>query len=120
MKSHFWLLSCLLFLFSGGCFNLEVKEPLVDVGAGDAPAARDPAPGVADDRLSREQLLERHLARCQHRLQSRKDKIERIEDNREHDKKQYERKLDELEDKLKAARKENRRLSKDIDKLLDD
>ena len=56
-------------LFLSGCFNLQVDEPLVDLGGDEeyqSEKVRDPAPGVPDSKLNREQLLQRELAKCQY------------------------------------------------------
>ena len=54
-----------------GCLDVKVDEPLLDVEVGGSYRPRpvdDPAPGVPDEQLTPEQLMQRELARCQQQL----------------------------------------------------
>ena len=109
------LLTC-LFTLSLGCFQLQVEEPLVDFSphaSYNSPPVDDPAPGVPDNQLTREQRLQRELHHCQQSLQQL-----------ENDKNRYRREIsdlkddiDNLEEKLEDLEEKNEKLQKQLDKI---
>ena len=107
----------------GGCFNLEVKEPLVDLDDGSSGSANSSYDttdsATADGDTSKEQSLRKKLMQCEYELAEEKKKCDKLEDKREEDKKHYERKIDELEGKLDDLKDENKKLRKKIEKLCD-
>jgi hypothetical protein len=105
-------------LWLGGCFNLKVDEPLVDLGNGQSSskpkAVQDPAPGVPNNQLTREQRLQRDLAQTQQMLKRAEEKNVRLEQKREEDKDEFKKDIKRLEEKIKDLEKENRKLRDDL------
>ncbi|MCP4708701.1 MAG: coiled-coil domain-containing protein 22 [Planctomycetes bacterium] len=109
------LLTC-LFIVSLGCFQLKVEEPLVDFSPNasySSPSVEDPAPGVPDSQLTREQQLQRELHRCQQLLQQS-----------ENDKNRYRREIrdlknetDQLEEDIEDLQDKNEKLQKELNKI---
>jgi len=127
MSKYFYLFLSALFLL-GGCFNPQVREPLVVIGNDTEPSfdveLGDPEPGLSDDQLTPEQRMQRRLDRCQMELNIKKREVDKIEKKRQGDKKRYtgrieklKDKIDELEEQIEDLEKENRKLRK---KLYDD
>ena len=101
----------------GGCLNVDLDKPLVDLGNGGGEQVQrvhDPAPGVADAELTREQQLQRDLAITQDRLAKAQCDLKKEKAKRDADKKKYEHKKDTLEDQIEALEKENKRLRKAV------
>ncbi|GEM_PF-1525555 len=112
-----WVVAGLLGLVSVGCYDVRIDKPLVDLG-GDreyqSPKQRDPAPGVPDSHLTREQRVERDLAECQQLLEIREKKYRRLEDRREDEEEYYKDEIEKLEDKIKDLQEENAELRKEL------
>jgi len=103
-------------VFLVGCFDLEVKEPLVDLGEDEyqKEKVRDPAPGVPDRELNREQLLQRELAKCQYLLEIAEKKNKKLKDEYEDEKDRLKDQIEHLEDENEDLLKENRKLRKEL------
>lgn len=104
-------------LFLSGCFNLQVDEPLVDLGGDEeyqSEKVRDPAPGVPDSKLNREQLLQRELAKCQYLRDIAEKKNKKLKDEHEKEKDRLEDQIEDLEDENEDLLKENRKLRKEL------
>jgi hypothetical protein len=119
MRQWNYLLGVVLVaVFVGGCFNLKVDEPLVDLGDGRSSSkpktVQDPAPGVPNTQLTREQKLQRDLAQTQQMLKHAEEKNARLEQKREEDKAEYKKDIKRLEEKIKDLEKENRKLRDDL------
>jgi predicted ribosome quality control (RQC) complex YloA/Tae2 family protein len=99
-----------------GCFNLQVDEPLVNLGEDEhqKEKVRDPAPGVPDSELNREQLLQRELAKCQYLLEIAEKKNKKLKDQYEDEKDRLEDQIEHLEDENEDLLKENRKLRKEL------
>ena len=108
----------LLFLLGViGCLDVRVDKPLVDLGGDDGykqEKARDPAPGVPDSELDREQLLQRDLAKCQYLLEISEKKNKKLKKEYEKDKDRLEDQIEDLEDENEDLLKENRKLRKEL------
>lgn len=100
-----------------GCVDFKVDKPLVDLG-GDGDYAkepvRDPAPGVPDSELNREQHLQRELAKCQYLLDITEKKYKKLKEEHENEIDRLEDRIDDLEDENETLRKENRKLRKEL------
>ena len=108
----------LLFLWGvPGCLDVSVDKPLVNLGGDDEykpEKTRDPAPGVPDSELDREQLLQRELAKCQYLLEIAEKKNKKLEDEFDKEKDRLEDQIEDLEDENEDLLKENRKLRKDL------
>jgi len=94
-----------------GCLDVKVDKPLVDLGGDDEyeqEKARDPAPGVPDSELDREQLLQRELAKCQYLRDIAEKKYKKLKEEREKEKDRMENQIEDLEDENEDLLKENR------------
>ena len=101
----------------GSCVDVKVDEPLVNLGNDDeykTEKTRDPAPGVPDSELNREQLLQRDLAKCQYLLEIAEKKNKNLKEEYEKDKDRLEDQIDDLEDENEDLLKENRKLRKEL------
>lgn len=102
-----------------GCVDFKVDQPLVDFG-GDEDSRKepvgDPAPGVPDSELNREQFLQRELAKCQYMLDITEKKYEKLKKEHENKKDRLEDRIDDLEDENEELLKENRKLRKELRK----
>jgi len=87
------LLGCFIasLLFIAGCFNLQVDEPLVDLG--DNQRHVGPIQGEPQGQEAKIQWLRGQLESCQRRLAKK-----------EHEKDELEDKLDRCEDKLEKCK----------------
>jgi len=107
-----------------GCFNLEMDEPLVDLGDNSGnyqvPKTQDPAPGQPDSELTRQQRMQRDLAQCEQLLVIKEKKCEKLEDELDSQKDRYKERIGDLEDKIKDLEKENRNLRKKVRELESD
>jgi hypothetical protein len=120
MTRYFLPIILLGVLVASGCFNPQIKEPLVVVGdGGSQPSSRvsDPAPGVSDSRLTKEQLYQRELSQCQSLMQVKERRINDLEDQGKDDRKRrkdeikkYEDNIQKLEKRIGELEKENREL----------
>ncbi len=114
------ILAVFLLLFLGGvigCFDLSIDKPLLDLGGDDAyerEKTRDPAPGVPDSELNREQLLQRELARYQYLLNMAEKKNKKLKEEHEKEKDRLEDQIEHLEDENEDLLKENRKLRKEL------
>ncbi len=104
-----------------GCFNLEMDQPLVDLGdnSGDyqVPRTQDPAPGQPDSELTRQQRMQRDLAQCEQLLVIKEKKCKKLDDELDRQKDRYKDRIEELEDKTEDLEKENRNLRRKVRKL---
>ena len=108
----------LLFLLGlTGCLDVSIDKPLVDLGGEDEyerEKPRDPAPGVPDSELDREQLLQRELAKCQYLLDIAGKKNKKLKEEHEKEKDRLEDQIEHLEDENEDLLKENRKLRKEL------
>ena len=116
---HFFIYATLLVGVLGifGCFNMQLDKPLVDLGqdkSSTATTTADPAPGVPDDQLTREQRLQRNLAQCEQYAKIKEKKYDALEQECEKDKKSYEKQIKKLEDRIDDLEEENRKLLKEL------
>lgn len=110
-----WMVLGLLAAGSVGC--LKIDKPLVDLGGDreyESPKERDPAPGVPDSQLTREQRLQRDLAECQQLLEIREKKYRRLEEKRKDEEEYYKDEIEKLEDKIEDLQEENGKLRKEL------
>jgi hypothetical protein len=119
MRGFFYYASMILVVFGTiGCFNMELDKPLVDLGQDDshysAPATPDPAPGVPDSQLTREERLQRNLAQCEQYAKIKEKKYDALKEECESDKKYLKKQIEKLEDKIDDLEEENRKLRKDL------
>ena len=122
MAVYFRLLATFIALLPlVGCFNLEMDQPLVDLGESSSdyqvPKTQDPAPGQPDSELTRQQRMQRDLAQCEQLVVIKEKKCEKLEDELDSQKDYYKDKIEELEDKIKDLEKENRNLRKEVREL---
>ena len=114
------ILAVFFFLFLWGvigCLDVRVDKPLVDLGGEDEyrqEKTRDPAPGVPDSDLNREQILQRELAKCQYLLDISEKKNKKLKDEHEKEKDRLEDQIEHLEDENEDLLKENRKLRKEL------
>lgn len=117
-RSSILVVFFLLFLLSViGCLDVKVDKPLVDLGGDEEykqEKTRDPAPGVPDSELSREQLLQRELAKCQYMRDIAEKKNKKLKDEYEKEKDRLEDQIEDLEDENEDLLKENRKLRKEL------
>ncbi len=100
-----------------GCFNMQLDKPLVDLGqekSYSAPTTADPAPGVPDNKLTREQRLQRNLAQCEQYAKIKEKKYDALQQECEKDKKSCEKQIKKLEDRIDDLEEENRKLRKEL------